>query len=238
MAYLGVHVTLHPVDSRRAKLAYKLGFSICAVSTVGLVVWQDIRNGRSQSALDEKIETASAQSTKANATIGELKQREEAEIARREQAEKDLAILVQASGKATRDGVVSDIKKTPISVVLNTKGENSEPLRIPNITMTPETVVSTVSDAKFCQRLVFQSDVTVDPVAMAIHLSEPVKYAGILLTEAYTGGAEISKSDPKRIDLVAHGMGMGILRPSNPLVLTVCGETSFKVSKFERVPFR
>lgn len=48
MGYLGVHVTLHPTESDRTRLIYKIGFCACAVISVGLVIWQGVRNARSQ----------------------------------------------------------------------------------------------------------------------------------------------------------------------------------------------
>lgn len=48
MAYLGVHVTLHPAGSPRASRWYKIGFCACAAGAVFLVTWQGIRNGDAQ----------------------------------------------------------------------------------------------------------------------------------------------------------------------------------------------
>src|SRR6266404_374403 len=49
MAYLGVHVTLHPPnESPRARLRYKAGFVICGILAVALVILQGIRTGKGQ----------------------------------------------------------------------------------------------------------------------------------------------------------------------------------------------
>lgn len=55
MGYLGVHLTMHPAESRNARLCYKIGFASCAVVMVALVISQGVRNGRSQSSLREEL---------------------------------------------------------------------------------------------------------------------------------------------------------------------------------------
>lgn len=45
MGYAGLHVTLHPADTPRQKRLYKMAFFLLALTSVGLVVWQGIRNG-------------------------------------------------------------------------------------------------------------------------------------------------------------------------------------------------
>jgi hypothetical protein len=49
------------------------------------------------------------------------KQEVETESVRRQQAEKDLSIIVQKSGRATRLGISEDIRKTPLKVEVNGK---------------------------------------------------------------------------------------------------------------------
>jgi hypothetical protein len=55
MAYLGVHVTLHPAHSPQKKKRYTYGFGCCAIVAVGLVLWQGIRNGSTQAALQTQL---------------------------------------------------------------------------------------------------------------------------------------------------------------------------------------
>ena len=56
MAYLGVHVTLHPPnESSTARRNYKVGFILCAFASVVLVTWQGIRNGLTESSLEARL---------------------------------------------------------------------------------------------------------------------------------------------------------------------------------------
>jgi hypothetical protein len=116
MGYLGVHVTLHPQESPTARRWYKAGFIACALVAVCLVVLQGMRNGKAQYELKRAVEAAAAAAQQATTRIDQLTGDQRKEVARREQAEKDLAIIVQSSGKAIREGVAEDIKKSPIAV--------------------------------------------------------------------------------------------------------------------------
>lgn len=55
MAYLGVHVTLHPVKSKRQRLGYKYGFGGCAFVAIVLIGWQTFRTQGSQSQAGKAI---------------------------------------------------------------------------------------------------------------------------------------------------------------------------------------
>lgn len=116
MAYLGVRVTLHPTESRRTKTIYKLVFWGCALVSVVLIVWQGIRNGRAQGSFARDLKDAKKEAQQAHNEVGQARQELKIESARRQQAEQDLAILVTATGRSTRQGVVEDIKRSPIKV--------------------------------------------------------------------------------------------------------------------------
>ena len=116
IAYLGVHVTLHPAESASARRWYKIGFSGCAISAVSLVIWQGIRNGNTQSAFRRDVQEATNEARRARDEVDNTRRDLQMENARRQQAEKDLEILVQATGQSTRRGITEDIKKSPITV--------------------------------------------------------------------------------------------------------------------------
>src|SRR5260221_3836495 len=66
-AYLGVHVTMHQVESDEKKRPFKLGFVCCGFLGVALIAWQAARNGQTQSALRrvlDQIEYNTANSPK------------------------------------------------------------------------------------------------------------------------------------------------------------------------------
>ena len=56
VAYMGVHVTLHPQDSPKAKRLWKVGFIVATLATCTLVVWQTKRNGDAQRILQAQLD--------------------------------------------------------------------------------------------------------------------------------------------------------------------------------------
>ena len=54
-AYLGVHVTMHPVELARARTKYKIGFLSCALIACCLVGLQAYRNEIQSGALQQQI---------------------------------------------------------------------------------------------------------------------------------------------------------------------------------------
>ena len=55
-AYLGMHVTLHPAESDRARRWYKAGFIVCGCAAIVLTVWQAQRNHSGQIALQKSLD--------------------------------------------------------------------------------------------------------------------------------------------------------------------------------------
>lgn len=129
MAYLGVHVTLHPPnESTRARRWYKIGFSACGVLAVGLVITQGVRANKSQKSatnqiagLKQDIGGARIEAQSARSEAESAKEEVQSESGRRQQAEKDLAIIIQATGKATRIGITQDLRKIPLKVEVTGK---------------------------------------------------------------------------------------------------------------------
>src|SRR5438128_9153360 len=91
MAYLGVHVTLHPPnESAHARFWYKAGFFLCGLAAVSLVTTQGIRGRNSQrgaaneiAALRQDVKGAKAEAQNADHEV-------QNESSRRQQAERDL----------------------------------------------------------------------------------------------------------------------------------------------------
>ena len=92
MAYLGT--TLHPQnDTPRAQFWHKFSICVCGLCAVSLVIWQGIRNGEAaQQIITLQSDVAEAKN-KAQHALQEVVK----ESARREQVERDLAII-QNSG--------------------------------------------------------------------------------------------------------------------------------------------
>jgi len=120
MAYLGMHVTLHPPsESTRARFRYKVGFFLCGLLAVSLVTIQAIRSRKSQRSAANEI-VALRQDVKGARTEAQSATQEvQNESSRRQQAERDLAIIIQSSGKATREGIAQDLRKIPLKVEVN-----------------------------------------------------------------------------------------------------------------------
>lgn len=69
MAYMGVHVTLHPPVTNSEKWFWKIGFGLCAALCVSLVIWQTVRNQASQKELTAQLSSIKVQQA---STEGEL----------------------------------------------------------------------------------------------------------------------------------------------------------------------
>ena len=54
-AYLGVHVTLHPPATDKAKRSYKVAFLALTVVALGLIIWQTILNRRETGSLHAQL---------------------------------------------------------------------------------------------------------------------------------------------------------------------------------------
>jgi hypothetical protein len=93
----------------------------------GVTFWQQ---GRSRSAHALEVTSLNSKIEGIQKETDRLVLAESAEVARRKRAEKDLTIIVQSTGKSTRDGVIRDIKESPIKVELN--GVAPEPKVIPS----------------------------------------------------------------------------------------------------------
>ncbi|HEY3627372.1 MAG TPA: hypothetical protein VGL00_13850 [Terracidiphilus sp.] len=55
LAYMGLHVTLHPQDSPPSKLRWKVGFGSVALLTCVLIAWQTVRNVSQQAAMTSSL---------------------------------------------------------------------------------------------------------------------------------------------------------------------------------------
>lgn len=110
MAYLGIHVTLHPPnESSKARLCYKSGFFVCGCLMVCLVIIQGIRAKRAQRSAANHIDGLQTDIRGAKAEV-------ESESKRRQKAETDLTLAVRVSGQETRSGITQDLRKIPLKV--------------------------------------------------------------------------------------------------------------------------
>lgn len=249
MAYLGVHVTLHPPnESPRAQFWYKVGFLICGLFAIALVIAQGVRSRNSQGRAAKEIYDlkGSLSSVQANLTNVEtatalIRSEQEAETARRQQAEKDLELIVQGSGKAVREGVVSDIKKSPINVQLNGQWAASQPLEAEEVKLFSEFENSSHTDARYAIKITLQSSAPIDPLRLAIRFSNEIKYVEMSYPKTgegmmWFGGIEVYKNDNTIVVVNMTGTGKAPIRPDLPLILHVASAQPITIKSFERGP--
>ena len=56
MAYMGVHLTMHPPESSAAKWCWKVGFIAMAIALCGLIGWQTKLSLHAQSDLNSRLD--------------------------------------------------------------------------------------------------------------------------------------------------------------------------------------
>ena len=243
MAYLGVHVTLHPAgESKRHICLYKAAFSGCALLAVVLVVTQGIRTMRSQrssaneiSGLKGTLGSVRTDLTNVETATSLLRSEQTTEIARRQQAETDLALIVLGSGKAVREGVVSDIKKLPINGQMA-----SQPLVIEELKLFSEVENSTHADAPYGIKVTLQATAQIDPLRIAIRCASEIKYVerrypkGLGDGEVWYGAVEVYKNDHTIVIVNMTGNGKAAIRPDLPLILHIESAEPIIVKSFER----
>lgn len=101
LSVFGVLVSIKAPHERHHRFLY--GLLIAAgVCVSGVTYWQ-----QHMSRLAHASEVSSL-----NGRLDQLEREQQQEVARREQAENDLKIIVQASGKSTQDVLLSDIQQT------------------------------------------------------------------------------------------------------------------------------
>jgi hypothetical protein len=111
----GVLVSIKAPQSKHHK-AWRVGLVALGVAISAITAWQQ---SRSRSAHAAEVGGLNTRLTTLAGNVESLKQQQVSEIARRQQAERDLTIIVQATGRSTREGVSEDIKKAPIKIEVN-----------------------------------------------------------------------------------------------------------------------
>jgi hypothetical protein len=227
MGYLGVHLTMHPAESTKARLWYKTGFATCAVFMVGLVIWQGVRNGMSQLSLARQLSSGTTRISELSGQVSSLqsglsetkKQVTDArtdlrvESARRQQAEQDMGMMVKKTGVDTRAGVAEDIRKSPITVDVQ-NGKESFKMGV-NL-MKPTSGES----APYITEFLLTANQTVTPIRMVVECDGDIvdAHGRLMGSGVVMGGGWGGRFSP-------HAYGVGISAPawtpSSPLVLTV-----------------
>ena len=126
LGFMGAWVTLRPPPPKWHKhvLAAFLLVGIAGASAT----FFDGREARREAAKQQTtLDKVRAETEQLRADLKGESIRREVEIARREQAEKDIALMVKKSSEDTRTGVAEDFRKSPIKVDIP---PSTEPLKI------------------------------------------------------------------------------------------------------------
>lgn len=177
--YLGIHLSFHPAISAKAKRGYKIAFVAIGLLTVGLVVWQGVRNTQSQREFQQLVQGARKDTAIVREELQVTHKDFQVETARRQQAEKDFALFVERLSSDTRRGVAEDIRNSPIHVDVSG----------PKTPENPVVKVSFLDSSKedsglFVKRFLATVDRTVTPVSFLVFCTEPIVDANGWITGA------------------------------------------------------
>jgi outer membrane murein-binding lipoprotein Lpp len=241
LSIIGVLVSIKVPPSKQLR-AWQIGLIAGGLIISGVTFWQQARSRAAHASevngLNSQVAALDSKVLSLNSKIDGVKEQQRAETSRREQAERDLATIVQGASKATRDGVVSDMKRSPIKVELSglPPGGSTLPIHASNITVTSEQRESVRQDAPYCKALIFQSDSPVNTIGIIVSLSAPIKYVKLLEKQlVLQGDSIIDKEEPRKLSVVYRAFGEAVLKPSHPLTVLACAEQDFNVSRAERV---
>jgi len=241
MAYLGLHVTLHPPnDSPRARFWYKCGFFACGVCSIALIIWQGVRNTNAQRAFDSKVGELQGMIKDTRKQVSDARADLQTESARRQQAETKLGNMVQETGRSTRNGVSEDIKKSPIQVQLNGATPEVAPLQAEDVKIIQSVERSNRPDAPYAAQWTVQANVPImNLFRRVVSCSSPIKYlewhptGGMLYTSQLRkdNGKEVPlcrilDEDKTRVVFDLHGQpGIPLFGPETPLIVHVYSES-------------
>jgi hypothetical protein len=237
----GVLVSMKAPHSKHHR-AWRVGLVGVGLAISALTVWQQSRsrtahatevstlNGKLNT-LEGKLSTVQGNLKMVQGYVGNLTQQGQTEAARRQQAEKDLAIIVQGTGKSTREGVVSDIKA----------GRASTPLAVENIKLFSRPEKSTHADAPYAVRMTFQADTSIPRFLLNVHFNNELKYVSIGPKvgsggNEWYGGIEIAPANKKVVALHVESSGDAILSEDSPLIVNVESDKPISVAEFIRFP--
>lgn len=241
LGYLGLRLTLHPPQSDHERGIYKVVFIALGIISVGIIGWQAVRTNiaqeefkKSQSQLEIMIQDEKKATQVAHEELKSLRGQTDklradlaVESARRDQAQKDMALIIKKAGTETRVGVAEDFRKSPIKVDIPIGKEpvklyvnRSQPTRGENVPYETQFLI-TVNQAVTPVRLLVQCvDEIVDGHGSLI---------GVGASMSGGWGGRFSKN----------AIGIGILSPvwtpANPMLVTIKSNTNpLGVCRFDR----
>jgi hypothetical protein len=122
LSVVGIYVSIEMPKSHHKK-AWLASLLILGVLTSALALWQQARSRTAHesevTALNERIKALGEDLRVINVQAETLGRSHLEEVARRQQAEKDLQLYIAGIGRITRAGVAADIRSSPIQVHVN-----------------------------------------------------------------------------------------------------------------------
>lgn len=123
MAYLGVHVTLHPTEEPRKRRWYKIQFWVCGGVAVLLIAWQTGRNAQTESAIRRQLadierntKTPPTVQTTVNVPPAQIITGDEAEKAKRAAAREGLAAFIPEADMLYAAPCTVELSPAPLGV--------------------------------------------------------------------------------------------------------------------------
>lgn len=220
LGYLGVHSTLHPPLSQRKKTAYKLAFGIIVILSIGLIIWQGVRTQNSQEHIQADViaarddaRSARDESKSSRAETDKLRTELTIEAAKREQAQKDMAMIVQKASAETRTGVAEDFRKSPIKIDV---APGKEALKISINLMQATAGDNPPYETKFLATV----NQIVTPIRLVVQCESEILQAhgdlvGVGVTMGGGWGGRFSKNQ------FGIGISSPAWSPSTPMIITV-----------------
>jgi hypothetical protein len=155
------------------------------------------------------------------------------------------ALKGQLSEQGKKVDVISNSNivtgKSPIKVEVTNpssyvEGENTQPPpHVAHVVLNWQKQESVNSDTPYCQNVILQSDMPINPVGFLVSFSARIKsVTPVAIKVAYQGAFKIEEQDPTTLEIAARGIGDELLKPETPLVVLVCSDKDFKPTKLVR----
>lgn len=243
---LGLIVILVPAkhEDEKGHMRWRFVLGISLILYGGLSWWQQSRATKAsvkdrESAIQETAQTvAAATSASVTKTVTQLYSGmisdQKTQIA---QLQSQLAEQGKKVDVISNSNIVTG--KSPIKVEVTNPSAPVEgdvqPPRVAHVVLNWEKQESVNSDTPYCEKIVLQSDIPINPVGFLVTFSAPVKSATPLgIKVIMQGRIAIEENDPTILQIVAKGIGDALLTPENPLVVLVCSDRDFKPIKLIR----
>ncbi|MGB7549228.1 MAG: hypothetical protein WBM14_15925 [Terracidiphilus sp.] len=211
MAYMGVHVTLHPPDSDNLKRAWKVGFCFVAVLACVLIAWQTKRGASTQSDLQVQLKDIRKNITKPPSA------QENAEalyVLENKKKPVNPSKVQRPSNDPKIPKKPSEQPTTPIALP-----PTAEPApMVAHFSVTQNQEVSSRADAPYKIRVVVQTNMDLSALRLAVQCDSPIVVAQAGNTGMFIGGHGIVNGHPN-VYVINYRSITPPFGPANPIIL-------------------